>query len=70
MMSTSQKHSIRINLPGLLRALGEHIYAEPDTAIREMIRNAHDTCVIRATQDPDFTAPRIDISFDRDRQTI
>nr|VFJ47404.1 MAG: molecular chaperone HtpG [Candidatus Kentron sp. FW] len=65
-----QKHTISINLPGLLRMLGENIYAEPDVAIREMIQNAHDTCIIRRNRDPDFHAPRIDISFDRNRQTI
>nr|VFJ63498.1 MAG: molecular chaperone HtpG [Candidatus Kentron sp. FW] len=65
-----QKHTISINLPGLLRMLGENIYAEPDVAIREMIQNAHDTCIIRGTQDSGAPPPRIDVSFDRNRRTI
>lgn len=65
-----KKHEIKINLPGLLRMLGENIYAEPDVAVREMIQNAHDTCIIRGTRDKGFGDPRIDISFDRGGQTI
>ncbi|MCP4696793.1 MAG: hypothetical protein GY862_08080 [Gammaproteobacteria bacterium] len=65
-----QQHEIQINLPGLLRMLGENIYAEPDVAIREMIQNAHDTCIIRGTQDRSFKNSRIDITFERAEQTI
>nr|VFK58768.1 MAG: molecular chaperone HtpG [Candidatus Kentron sp. TUN] len=65
-----QKHTISINLPGLLRMLGENIYAEPDVAIREMIQNAHDTCIIRGARDSHFRNPEIHISFDKNRQTI
>ncbi len=65
-----QQHQIKINLPGLLRMLGSNIYAEPDVAVREMIQNAHDTCIIRSTKDKGFTAPRIDVSFDKDQRTL
>lgn len=41
-LGKNMQHTIQINLPGLLRMLGENIYAEPDVAIREMIQNAHD----------------------------
>nr|VFJ67833.1 MAG: Molecular chaperone, HSP90 family [Candidatus Kentron sp. FM]VFJ68305.1 MAG: Molecular chaperone, HSP90 family [Candidatus Kentron sp. FM]VFK17858.1 MAG: Molecular chaperone, HSP90 family [Candidatus Kentron sp. FM] len=57
----------RIDLPEILRLLGEDRYTEPDVAIRELIRNAHDACLIRA---PGFTAGRIDMDCDRDRRTI
>lgn len=66
----SQQHQIQINLPGLLRMLGENIYAEPDAAIREMIQNAHDTCIIRIDQDQSFKNPQIHLSFDKARQTL
>lgn len=65
-----QQHQIQINLPGLLRMLGENIYAEPDVAIREMIQNAHDTCIIRGTQDDSFKNPQIYVTFDKAQQTI
>nr|VFJ45025.1 MAG: molecular chaperone HtpG [Candidatus Kentron sp. FM]VFJ45504.1 MAG: molecular chaperone HtpG [Candidatus Kentron sp. FM]VFK06700.1 MAG: molecular chaperone HtpG [Candidatus Kentron sp. FM] len=64
------QHTISINLPGLLRMLGENIYAEPDVAIREMIQNAHDTCIIRGNRDPGAPAPGIHVSFDRGQRTI
>jgi molecular chaperone HtpG len=65
-----QKHEIKINLPGLLRMLGENIYAEPDVAIREMIQNAHDTCIIRGTRDSGYKNPQIHLTFDRAAQTL
>lgn len=64
------QHEIKINLPGLLRILGENIYAEPDVAIREMIQNAHDTSIVRRTQDKSFTHPQIEITFDRAARTL
>jgi molecular chaperone HtpG len=63
------EHEIKINLPGLLKMLGSNIYAEPDVAVREMIQNAHDTCVIRTTEDPSL-APRIDVSYDSAARTL
>jgi molecular chaperone HtpG len=65
-----QQYQIQINLPGLLRMLGENIYAEPDVAIREMIQNAHDTCIIRGTQDGSFKNPQIHVTFDKAQQII
>ncbi|MCX7112151.1 MAG: ATP-binding protein [Proteobacteria bacterium] len=66
----SEQHQIQINLPGLLRMLGENIYAEPDVAIREMIQNAHDSCIIRGTEDRSYQNPQIHVSFDKKTQTI
>ena len=59
------RRKIKINLPGLLRMLGENIYAEPDVAVREMIQNAHDTSIIRTTRDESCTNPAIEVAFDR-----
>ncbi len=65
-----EQHQIQFNLPGLLRMLGENIYAEPDVAIREMIQNAHDSCIIRGTEDRSYQNPQIHVSFDKAKQTI
>ena len=65
-----EQHQIQINLPGLLRMLGENIYAEPDVAIREMIQNAHDSCIIRGTVDRSYRNPQIHVSFDKKAKTI
>jgi len=64
------RRKIKINLPGLLRMLGENIYAEPDVAVREMIQNAHDTSIIRTTRDESFTHPTIEVTFDRQQRTL
>lgn len=64
------KHEIKINLPGLLKMLGSNIYSEPDVAVREMIQNAHDTCIIRKKTDKKPTDPEIHISYDRSVHTL
>ena len=64
------RRKIKINLPGLLRMLGENIYAEPDVAVREMIQNAHDTSIIRTTIDESFNNPTIQVTFDREQRTL
>ena len=65
-----EQHEIKINLPGLLRMLGYNIYAEPEASVREMIQNAHDTCIIRKTKDKGFTDPRIHVSYDKLQKTL
>lgn len=65
-----ERREIKINLPGLLRMLGENIYAEPEVAVREMIQNAHDTSIIRTTVDQSFTDPSIQVTFDREQHTL
>lgn len=64
------QHEIKINLPGLLKMLGSNIYSEPDVAVREMIQNAHDTCIIRTTKDCNFTDAKIHIAFDKGQKTL
>jgi molecular chaperone HtpG len=59
------QYEIKVYLPGLLKMLGFSIYKEPEDSVREMIQNAHDTCIIRTTKDKGFCEPRIDISYDK-----
>lgn len=42
---------VEIHLPGLLKVLGEHLYSNPRVAMRELIQNAHDSCVRRRQED-------------------
>src|ERR1700676_2484982 len=58
-------YEIKINLPGLLRMLGENIHSDPEVAVREMIQNAHDSSIIRMTRQTDFKQPEIRITFDK-----
>jgi molecular chaperone HtpG len=58
---------VDIHLPGLLKVLGEHLYSDPRVAIRELIQNAHDSCVRRQQEDPaarEGYEPRIHVSID------
>lgn len=57
---------VEIHLPGLLKLLGEHLYADPQAAVREMVQNAHDSCVRRREEDTanaDY-APAIHVRLD------
>jgi len=65
-----KQHEMKINLPGLLKMLSSNIYADPNVAVREMIQNAHDTCIIRIAKDKRFSQPRIDISYDKKQKTL
>lgn len=65
----AKQYDIQINLPGLLQMLGSNIYAEPDVAVRELLQNAHDTCILRHEHEPGFS-PRIDVSFDPAARTL
>ncbi|GAA5530612.1 ATP-binding protein [Herpetosiphon gulosus] len=62
-------HGIRqgqmtINVPGVIRTLGESLYADPHVAIRELLQNAHDTCLVRQADDPNAPLPEIHVRYD------
>ena len=63
-------HQIQINLPGLLRMLGENIYSDPEVAVREMIQNAHDSCIIRRSRQAGFDDPQVSVAIDRTARTL
>jgi len=54
---------MRINLPGVIKMLGESLYSDPSVAIRELIQNANDTCIVRQAKDPNAPPPEIKIDF-------
>jgi molecular chaperone HtpG len=59
---------VEIHLPGLLKLLGEHLYSDPKVALREMVQNAHDSCVRRRQEDQTVAGdyqPSIHIYVDR-----
>lgn len=60
---------VEIHLPGLLKVLGEHLYSDSRVAVRELIQNAHDSCVRRRQEDTALTneneyEPKIRVSVD------
>src|SRR4051795_9949583 len=54
-----------LHLPGLLKVLAEHLYTSKKVGIRELIQNAHDSCVRRKIEgnEPHYR-PRIDLFAD------
>lgn len=64
------KHELKVNLPDLLKILSAHIYSEPASCIRELIQNAHDSCIIRRELDPSFNSPCINITVEKSNKTI
>jgi molecular chaperone HtpG len=44
--------STQVSLPGLLSVLGEHLYSTPSVVVRELVQNAHDSCLRRRLEAP------------------
>jgi len=61
---------MRINLPGVIKMLGESLYSDPSVAIRELIQNANDTCIVRQAKDPHAPQPEIKIDFNAWEHTL
>jgi molecular chaperone HtpG len=71
---TEQK-TFQIQLPGLIKLLAQHLYAEPDVFLREMIQNAHDSITRRAelvarSNGSEPPAPRIVVTVERSEGVI
>jgi molecular chaperone HtpG len=55
----------QLHLPGLLKVLAEHLYSTQKVGVRELLQNAHDSCVRRAVEYPSSAyRPRIDVTID------
>lgn len=44
---TARIEATRVDLPGLLQVLGKNLYSTPAVAMRELVQNAHDSCLRR-----------------------
>jgi hypothetical protein len=60
-----EKHRFNLHLSGLLKVLAEHLYSTKKLGVRELIQNAHDSCVRRKIEEGrgDYQ-PRIDLAID------
>jgi molecular chaperone HtpG len=67
----TQRQRFTLHLPGLLKVLAEHLYSSKKVGIRELIQNAHDSCVRRKIEagDADYR-PRIDVALDVGRRLL
>src|SRR5436190_6916082 len=67
----SERQRFNLHLPGLLKVLAEHLYTSKKVGVRELIQNAHDSCVRRRVEgnEPDYE-PRIDLRIDPKRRVL
>src|SRR5580658_4451386 len=67
----SERQRFNLHLPGLLKVLAEHLYTSKKVGIRELIQNAHDSCVRRKIEaDEPRYRPRIDVALDEEKRTV
>jgi molecular chaperone HtpG len=60
----------KVDLGGLMKVLGEHLYSSPNVAIRELVQNAHDSCVRRRVESALPFEPRIEVTTDAAARTL
>jgi molecular chaperone HtpG len=67
----SERQRFNLHLPGLLKVLAEHLYSSKKVGVRELIQNAHDSCVRRKIEgnESDYR-PRIDVALDIPRRVV
>lgn len=71
MTSNSKKQQFQIYLPGLLKLLAESLYSSKSVAIRELIQNAHDSCVRRESEfKTRFYKPSVHITTNPAQRTL
>ena len=58
---TAQLHKTEVDLDGLMRVLGQHLYSTPNVVVRELVQNAHDSCVRRRHEQPQAPPPAITV---------
>ncbi|MGZ3451136.1 MAG: ATP-binding protein [Polyangiales bacterium] len=60
----------QVDLTGLMTVLGEHLYSTPIVAVRELVQNAHDSCVRRRIEDKNPAQPTIVVKGDPNARTL
>jgi molecular chaperone HtpG len=67
----ASKKKFDLHLPGLLKVLAEHLYSSKKVGVRELLQNAHDSCVRRKIEgdDPRYK-PRIELAVNPQQRTL
>ena len=60
----------QVDLSGLMRVLAKNLYSTPEVAVRELVQNAHDSCVRRQLEDKSPFSPRIVVRPDAAHGTL
>jgi molecular chaperone HtpG len=56
---SAELRTTHVDLSGLFTVLGDHLYSTPAVALRELVQNAHDSCVRREIEAPPAPEGRI-----------
>ena len=60
----NKSHRFELHLPGLLKVLAEPMYSSKQVGVRELIQNAHDSCIRRRIEQGDTKySPKITVSI-------
>jgi molecular chaperone HtpG len=66
----AEARTTRVDLSGLMKVLGEHLYSTPTVALRELVQNAHDSCVRRRIEQGPQSDARITVRIDTRARTL
>ncbi|MCA9549616.1 MAG: ATP-binding protein [Myxococcales bacterium] len=69
-MSGVTLHRTEVDLGGLLEVLGKHLYSTPAVVVRELVQNAHDSCVRRRLETEHVFEPRITLEANPEAGTL
>jgi len=69
-MTEAEVRATGVDIEGLMTVLGDHLYSTPTVALRELVQNAHDSCVRRRLEDPAPFVPRITVLADPQAHTL
>ena len=68
-MSWQRRIPFRVDIAGVIEILGTALYSRPESAVRELIQNAHDAIARRRRSSLDYSG-RIDIDQDSSRHSL
>ncbi len=70
-MNTPARGKFQLHLPGLLKVLAEHLYSTQRVGVRELLQNAHDSCIRRSVEKSELSyQPRIDLTIEPEARIL
>jgi len=67
---TTTLFTTKVNLGGLMEVLGKNLYSTPTVAIRELVQNAHDSCMRRQIESQEPFEPKINVITEYTKGTL
>jgi molecular chaperone HtpG len=67
---TTTLFTTKVNLGGLMDVLSKNLYSTPTVAIRELVQNAHDSCMRRQIESQESFEPKINVFTEYAKGTL